>query len=124
MEQAIIHFGNHLVQKRYEMDQVIQRLRQFRDERNWQQFHNPKDLALALSIEASELLEAFLWKAPEAANPEKVKEELADVLAYALLLSDAYNFDIEKIVLEKIEKNAEKYPVDKAKGNAKKYNEL
>lgn len=106
------------------MNQVIQRLRQFRDERNWQQFHNPKDLALALSIEASELLEAFLWKAPEAADPEKVKEELADVLAYALLLSDAYNFDIEKIILEKIERNEEKYPVQKAKGTAKKYNEL
>lgn len=106
------------------MEQVIQRLRRFRDERSWQQFHNPKDLALALSIEASELLEAFLWKAPDDADPEKVKEELADVLAYALLLSDEYKFDIEKIVLEKIEKNEEKYPVDKAKGSAKKYNEL
>lgn len=106
------------------MNQVIQRLRQFRDERNWQQFHNPKDLSLALSIEASELLEAFLWKAPEDADPEKVKEELADVLAYALLLADAYHFDIEKIVLEKIERNEEKYPVHKAKGTAKKYNEL
>lgn len=106
------------------MNQVIQKLRQFRDERNWQQFHNPKDLAMALSIEASELLETFLWKAPEAADPEKVKEELADVLAYALLLSDAYNFDVETIILEKIKKNEEKYPVHKAKGTAKKYNEL
>ena len=107
-----------------EMNQALTRLRQFRDERNWQQFHNPKDLALALSIEASELLEAFLWKAPADADPEKVKEELADVLAYALLLSDAYNFDLEKIVLEKIQKNEEKYPVDKARGTAKKYDEL
>src|SRR5690606_9977945 len=106
------------------MDKVMERLRQFRDERNWQQFHNPKDLAVALSIEASELLEAFLWKAAEDADPEKVKEELADVLAYALLLSDAYKFDIEKIVLEKIERNEEKYPVHKAKGTAKKYDEL
>lgn len=106
------------------MDQVIQRLREFRDERNWQQFHNPKDLSMALSIEASELLEVFLWKTPEAANPEKVKEELADVLAYALLLADTYNFDVAQIVLEKIKKNEEKYPVDKAKGTAKKYNEL
>lgn len=121
--QAIIDFSN-LTRERQEMDRVIQRLRQFRDERNWQQFHNPKDLSLALSIEASELLEAFLWKAPEAADPEKVKEELADVLAYALLLCDTYNFDIEKIILEKIEKNEEKYPVHKAKGTAKKYNEL
>jgi NTP pyrophosphatase (non-canonical NTP hydrolase) len=122
-ERSIIRCTN-LSQERQEMEHVIQRLRQFRDERNWQQFHNPKDLAVALSIEASELLEVFLWKAPEAADPEKVKEELADVLAYALLLSDAYNFDIEKIILEKIERNEEKYPVHKAKGTAKKYNEL
>jgi NTP pyrophosphatase (non-canonical NTP hydrolase) len=106
------------------MDQVIQRLRQFRDDRDWKQFHSPKDLAMALSIEAGELLEAFLWKAPEAADTEKVKEELADVLAYALLLSDAYGFDVQKIVLEKIERNEAKYPVDKAKGSAKKYTEL
>ena len=106
------------------MDQALQRLRQFRDDRDWQQFHNPKDLAVALSIEAGELLEAFLWKTPEAASPEKVKEELADVLAYALLLSDAYGFDPQQIVLDKIECNEEKYPVDKARGSAKKYNEL
>jgi len=106
------------------MDRVITRLRQFRDDRDWKQFHNPKDLAVALSIEASELLEAFLWKAPDAADPEKVQEELADVLAYALLLSDAYGFDVEKIVLDKIERNEAKYPVVKAKGSAKKYTEL
>ena len=106
------------------MDEVMQRLRQFRDERDWKQFHNPKDLALALSIEASELLEAFLWKTPDAADTEKVKEELADVLAYALLLSDAYGFDVKEIVLEKIAHNEEKYPIDKSRGSAKKYNEL
>ena len=106
------------------MEQLLQRLRQFRDDRDWGQFHNPKDLALALSIEASELLEAFLWKSPEAADPEKVKEELADVLAYALLLSDAYGFDIQQIVIDKIERNEAKYPVEKSRGNAKKYNEL
>ncbi len=106
------------------MEQLLQRLRQFRDDRDWGQFHNPKDLALALSIEASELLEAFLWKSPEAADPEKVKEELADVLAYALLLSDAYGFDIQQIVIDKIERNEAKYPIEKSRGNAKKYNEL
>lgn len=106
------------------MNQALQRLRQFRDDRDWQQFHNPKDLAVALSIEAGELLEAFLWKAPEEADPEKVKEELADVLAYALLLSDAYGFDAQQIVLDKIKRNEEKYPVDKARGSAKKYTEL
>lgn len=106
------------------MEQVLQRLRQFRDERDWRQFHNPKDLAVALSIEASELLEAFLWKTPEAADPEKVKEELADVLAYALLLSDAYGFDVQQIVLDKIERNEEKYPIEKSRGSSKKYDEL
>lgn len=106
------------------MEQVLQRLRQFRDDRDWKQFHNPKDLAVALSIEASELLEAFLWKAPEAADSERVKEELADVLAYALLLSDAYGFDVQKIVLDKIERNEEKYPIEKARGSSKKYSEL
>jgi NTP pyrophosphatase (non-canonical NTP hydrolase) len=96
----------------------------FRDERDWAQFHNPKDLALALSIEAAELNELFLWKKAEEANVEKVKEELADVFAYALLLADKYDFDISEIVLNKIKKNAEKYPVDKSKGSSKKYNEL
>ncbi len=101
-----------------------QALIDFRNERDWEQFHNPKDLALALSIEAAELNELFLWKKPEEANQEKVKEELADVFAYALLLADTYNLDIDQIVLDKIDKNAAKYPVDKAKGTAKKYNEL
>jgi NTP pyrophosphatase (non-canonical NTP hydrolase) len=96
----------------------------FRDDRDWQQFHNPKDLATALSIEAGELLESFLWKKPEEASVDKVKEELADILAYALLLGHHYGFDIRKIVEEKIRKNAEKYPVDKSKGTAAKYDEL
>ena len=106
------------------MDEVIARLRQFRDERDWKQFHNPKDLALALSIEAGELLEAFLWKAADQADPAKVKEELADVFAFALLLADAYDFDVERMILDKIDRNEKKYPVSKAKGTAKKYTEL
>jgi NTP pyrophosphatase (non-canonical NTP hydrolase) len=97
---------------------------QFRDERDWKQFHNPKDLAVALSIEAGELLEAFLWKSAEEAKIEKVKEELADVLAYAILLGHHYDLDLEKVVREKVIKNGEKYPVEKAKGSATKYNEL
>ena len=96
----------------------------FRDERDWEQFHNPKDLVLALSIEAAELNELFLWKKPEEADQQKVKEELADVLAYALLLASTYSLDINQIVLDKIKKNAEKYPADRAKGTAKKYDEL
>ncbi|SMC87769.1 nucleotide pyrophosphohydrolase [Pedobacter africanus] len=96
----------------------------FRNERDWEQFHNPKDLALALSIEAAELNELFLWKKAEDANQEKIKEELADVLAYAILLAEKYNLDINEIVLNKIKRNGEKYPVEKARGTAKKYDEL
>lgn len=107
-----------------DLEEVISKLKKFRDERDWAQFHNPKDLALALSIESGELLEQFLWKKADEADVSKVKEELADIFAYALLLSDQYDFDVKEIILEKIEKNAKKYPVEKAKGTAKKYDEL
>jgi NTP pyrophosphatase (non-canonical NTP hydrolase) len=107
-----------------ESEEIIQALLKFRNERDWEQFHNPKDLALAINVEAGELLELFLWKNPDEANKEKVKEELADIFAYGFLLADKYRLDIKEIVLEKIKKNGEKYPVDKSKGNAKKYNEL
>jgi NTP pyrophosphatase (non-canonical NTP hydrolase) len=107
-----------------ENQKLTKALLKFRDERDWAQFHNAKDLAVALNIEAGELLEAFLWKSAEEARKEKVKEELADVFAYALLLAEKYDFDIEEIVLEKIKTNGEKYPVSKAKGTAKKYDEL
>ena len=103
---------------------ITEALIQFRNEREWEQFHNPKDLALAINVEAGELLELYLWKNYEDANKEKIKEELADVFAYAFLLADKYQFDVKEILLEKIQKNAVKYPVDKAKGTAKKYNEL
>ena len=106
------------------INELTQKLITFRDDRDWEQFHNPKDLAIALSIEASELLEAFLWKSPEEASQEKIKEELADVLAYALLLANSCNLDVTRIVEEKIEKNSLKYPVDKARGSSKKYNEI
>ena len=96
----------------------------FRDARDWKQFHNPKDLAVALNIEAGELLENFLWKSHEEADKEKVKEELADVLAYSLLLAEKYGFEVKEILLDKIKKNGKKYPIEKAKGTAKKYNEL
>jgi NTP pyrophosphatase (non-canonical NTP hydrolase) len=97
------------------MQEIINKLQQFRDERNWQQFHNPKDLAAALSIEASELLEVFLWKQSEQADIDRVKEELADVFAYAFLLADVYDLDVKEIVMNKIKKNAQKYPVEKFK---------
>ncbi len=104
--------------------EITQALLTFRDERDWAQFHNPKDLALALNIEAGELLESFLWKSAEQANEGEIREELADVFAYAFLLADSYGLDVKQIVLEKIKKNALKYPVEKAKGSAKKYTEL
>ncbi len=107
-----------------ESDEITQALVHFRNERDWEQFHNPKDLAIALSSEAGELLECYLWKSHEEAKIEKVKEELADVFAYAFLLAERYGFDVKEIILEKIKKNGEKYPVDKSKGTAKKYNEL
>lgn len=103
---------------------LIKEIVNFRDERDWEQFHNSKDLAVALSIEASELLELFLWKNNEDFKIDKLKEELADVLMYAFLLADKHNLNIIEIIQDKIRKNAEKYPVDKSKGNATKYNEL
>lgn len=107
-----------------ESEEIIQALLKFRNERDWEQFHNPKDLALAINVEAGELLELFLWKSASEANQEKIREELADVFAFAFMLAEKYNFDVKEIVLEKIRRNGEKYPVEKAKGTSKKYNEL
>jgi len=107
-----------------DIEELQQKIVQFTEERDWDQFHNPKDLAIALSVEAGELLECFLWKKPEEAKIEKINEELADVINYSLLLADKLNIDVRKIVLDKIAKNAEKYPVEKSKGTAKKYDEL
>jgi NTP pyrophosphatase (non-canonical NTP hydrolase) len=106
---------------------LINELTKFRDARHWEQFHNTKDLALAISIEAAELNELFLWKSTEESelvDQNKLKEELADVLAFSLLLAGKHGFDVKEIVLEKIRENNEKYPVEKSKGTAKKYNEL
>ena len=105
------------------MQEIIDALITFRNQRDWEQFHNPKDLAVALNVEAGELLEQFLWKQPEDASGEKVKEELADIFAYAFLLAEKYDFDVREIVLEKIRANDRKYPVDKARGTARKYTE-
>ena len=104
--------------------EILKVLKDFRDEREWDQFHNPKDLAIAISIEANDLLEQYLWKDHKDANIESIKEELADILAYTFLLADKYDFDIKEIILQKVKKNALKYPVEKSKGNSKKYNEF
>ena len=107
-----------------DLAELREALVRFREERRWGGYHNPKDLAVALSVEAGELLEVFLWKSGEEADLERVKEELADVMAYALLLADRCNLDVRQIVLDKIAQNALKYPVDKAAGNARKYTDL
>lgn len=107
-----------------DLEELREAIVQFTQERDWDQFHNGKDLALALSIEAAELNEAFLWKDASKVNVDKVKEELADIFNYAILIADKYDLDIKQIVLDKLKKNAEKYPVEKAYGSAKKYDEL
>lgn len=106
---------------------ITQKLIEFRDEREWSQFHDPKNLAAALSIEAAELNEIFLWKDSKNSHqyaPERVSEELADVLSYALLLADHYQLNILEIIESKMAKNAQKYPIELARGNSKKYTEL
>jgi NTP pyrophosphatase (non-canonical NTP hydrolase) len=99
-------------------------IRKFIEDRDWSQFHNSKDLALAISIEAAELTELFLWKSNEDVDVNKLKEELADVLMFSFLLAEKHHLDIATIITEKIAKNKIKYPIDKSKGSAKKYNEL
>ncbi|MEQ6377730.1 nucleotide pyrophosphohydrolase [Bacillaceae bacterium S4-13-56] len=99
----------------------------FRDNRDWNQFHNPKDLAISLSLEAAELLENFQWKSSDEAvkeNIENIKDELADVVIYSLLMADQLDVDLSEAIVRKIKKNEEKYPVEKAKGSNRKYTEL
>jgi NTP pyrophosphatase (non-canonical NTP hydrolase) len=107
-----------------DIQDIIQELIKFRNERDWEQFHNSKDLAVAISVEANELLELFLWKQKEEADKGKIKDELADVFAFAFLLAEKHGLDVKEIILEKIKTNSMKYPVEKAKGTSKKYNEL
>lgn len=109
-----------------------QKVAAFIQERDWEQYHNPKDLSMSISIEAAELMELFQWKNAaevEAARKdpkalEKVKEELADVITYSLALANTLEIDVSEAVEDKLRKNAEKYPVHKAKGSNKKYTEL
>ena len=100
-------------------EETIKQILKFRDDRDWKQFHNPKDLAISISLEAAELLEVFQWSGADVSNEgkqERIKEELADVLNYCVLMADACGLDIDEIVQEKIKVNNEKYPVSKAKG--------
>lgn len=104
------------------MKKAIKEIIQFNDERDWNQFHSPENLAKSIVIEAGELLECFQWNADY--DKDAVCEELADVVNYCIVMADRLQVDLEEIVLKKLEKNRRKYPVEKAKGNSKKYNEL
>lgn len=107
--------------------EIIDEVLKFRDDRNWKQFHNPKDLAISISLEAAELLEVFQWSAEDvvcANKIEKIKEELADVVNYCILMADACGLDLDEIVHAKVKRNNEKYPVEKAFGSKEKYTEL
>ena len=108
-------------------DETIQQVLKFRDDRDWRQFHTPKDLALSMVLEASELLEVYQWSGTDLEcwdKLPKVREELADVLSYCILIADVYGLDLDEIMNEKISKNEAKYPVEKARGRADKYTEL
>jgi NTP pyrophosphatase (non-canonical NTP hydrolase) len=110
-----------------DIEEITAALINFRDERDWKQFHDSKNLASAISIEAAELNELFLWKnlkESEEVDKQKLREELADVLAFSFLLAERHDLDIKTIMLDKIKKNGEKYPVAKAKGSATKYDKL
>jgi dCTP diphosphatase len=113
-----------------DLTDLQKRIIAFRDARDWKQFHNPKDLAIALNLEASEVLEHFLWKTDDeiashlAKNKEDVGDELADTLYWTLLMAHDLDIDLVKAFEEKMDKNEKKYAVDKAKGNHKKYTEL
>ena len=104
-------------------EETIRRILKFSEDRDWDQFHTPSNLAKSISIEANELLECFQWS-DDGYDINEVKEELADVLVYCVDMLDKLNLDADKIINEKMDKNEAKYPVEKARGNATKYNKL
>ena len=114
------------------MDELVRAVLVFRDERDWKQFHNAKDLAISITLEAAELLEHFQWKNPgeveaflaEEDNRRRLGEEMADILILLVSLADAVGLDLLEAARAKLRENAEKYPVERAKGSAKKYDEL
>jgi NTP pyrophosphatase (non-canonical NTP hydrolase) len=107
--------------------EILDLVDKFNKDRNWDQFHNGKDLALSLVLEASELLEIYQWSADDLEcldKKDKIKEELADVFLYAIQIAQHYDLDIDEIIKTKLKRNAEKYPVDKAKDSKEKYDKL
>ena len=105
------------------LEELKQKIQKFVDERDWNQYHTPSNLAKSISIEASELLECFQWNDTQY-DLNQVKEELADVFNYCIQLASVLNLDIRQIILDKMEKNAQKYPVDKCLGKSTKYDKL
>ena len=108
-------------------DETIRRVLKFRDDRDWRQFHPPKDLAISLTLEAAELLEVFQWSGADLEcrdKLERIREELADVMSCCVLMADVCGLDLDEILNAKVDKNAAKYPVEKARGSAAKYTEL
>ncbi len=118
--------------KQLDLEKLNTAITKFSNERDWDQFHSVKNLSMALSVEASELLEIFQWMKEEESNKvcddpatlSKVEDEIADIFIYLLRIVNKTGVDLEKIALHKLKKNAEKYPVDLAKGNSKKYSDL
>lgn len=104
------------------MKDLIKKVLQFRDDRDWKKYHTPENLAKSVSIEAGELLECFQWE--KEYKPDRVKDELADVFLYCILMADSLGLDLVGIAEQKLKKNEEKYPVEKARGNSLKYDEL
>ena len=107
--------------------ETIEQIIKFRDDRNWKQFHNPKDLAISISLEAAELLEVFQWSGTDLSvekKKEKIEEELADVLIYCGLMADETGLNIDEIITKKLRQNEEKYPTNKAYGKSEKYTNL
>lgn len=126
MSEPNINLQMYLKGQEKMKQETIKEILKFRDERNWKQFHNPKDLAISISLEAAELLEIFQWSAEDVVCHEKmdrIREELADVINYCVLMADACGLDLDEIIREKIKKNREKYPVEKSYGSKEKYME-
>lgn len=127
MSEPNINLQMYLKGQEKMKQETIKEILKFRDERDWKQFHNPKDLAISISLEAAELLEIFQWSAEDVVCHEKmdrIREELADVINYCVLMADACGLDLDEIIREKIKKNHEKYPVEKSYGSKEKYTEL
>jgi len=115
----------------FDLENALKALRKFREERDWSQFHTPKNLSMSIAIESAELMEHFQWKTNDeiksylsGENLEKVKDEIADIASYLLFLANDLGIDLNRAILDKVRKNEEKYPVEKCKGRHNKYNNL